>query len=100
MAKDRWPPGCCVATIRAHMADLSNWAATVWGPGADFVSRSRLRWEFASIATAIALLAAALGAIALYFFRRKTRDLTLIYFGLFCALWAVRLLMLQPSFRS
>jgi hypothetical protein len=47
------------------------------------VSRSQLRWEFASIATAIALLAAALGAIALYFFRRKTRDLTLIYFGLF-----------------
>jgi phosphoserine phosphatase RsbU/P len=89
---------CCYNL--AHMADFSNWAETVWGPGADFVSRSQLRWEFASIATAIALLAAALGAIALYFFRRKTRDLTLIYFGLFCALWAVRLLMLQPSFRS
>ena len=42
----------------------------------------------------------ALAAIALFFFRRSTRDLTLIFFGLFCILYAVRLLANVPSFRS
>jgi sigma-B regulation protein RsbU (phosphoserine phosphatase) len=64
------------------------------------VPRAELRWEFANIAAAIALLAIALAAIAFFFFRRSTRDLTLIFFGLFCALYAVRLLANTPSFRS
>jgi phosphoserine phosphatase RsbU/P len=64
------------------------------------VSRAELRWEFANIAAAIALLSIALVAIALFFFRRGTRDLTLIFFGLFCALYAVRLLAHRPSFQS
>jgi phosphoserine phosphatase RsbU/P len=85
---------------RACMVDLSNLAAIVFGEGVVFSSRSELRWEFASISTAIALLVVAFGAIALYFFRRRTRDLTLICFGLFCMLWAVRLLTIQPFFRS
>ena len=63
------------------------------------VSRAELRWEFANIAAAVALLSIALAAIALFFFRRSTRDLTLIFFGLFCALYAARLLASVPSFR-
>jgi hypothetical protein len=64
------------------------------------LSRSELRWEFLNIAAAIALLSIAFVAIALFFFRRKTRDLTLIYFGLFCSMYAVRLLASVRSFRS
>jgi hypothetical protein len=46
-------------------------------------------------------LSSALAAIALFFFfRRRTRDLTLIYFGLFCILYAIRLLAHLSSFRS
>jgi len=62
--------------------------------------RPNLRWEFLNIAAAVALLSIALIAIALFFFRRKSRDLTLIYFGLFCILYAVRLLTTMPFFRS
>jgi serine phosphatase RsbU (regulator of sigma subunit) len=64
------------------------------------VSRSQLRWEFANTASAVALLAIAFAAIAVFFFRRGTGDKTLIYFGLLCVLYAVRLLSLLPSFRA
>ena len=64
------------------------------------LSRSELRWQFLNIAAAIALLSIAFVAVALFFFRRKTRDLTLIYFGLFCSMYAVRLLTTVRSFRS
>src|SRR5215467_7639561 len=64
------------------------------------LSRSDQLWELASTAAAFALLSIALAAIALFFFRRSTRDLMLIYFGLFCILYAVRLLARLPSFRS
>jgi sigma-B regulation protein RsbU (phosphoserine phosphatase) len=64
------------------------------------LSRSELRWQFLNIAAAIALLSIAFVAIALFFFRRKTRDLTLIYFSLFCSLYGVRLLTTVRSFRS
>ena len=64
------------------------------------LSRADLRWEFASAAAAVALLTIALAAIALFFFRRGTRDLTLIYFSLFCSLYSVRLLTQVSSFRS
>jgi phosphoserine phosphatase RsbU/P len=46
------------------------------------------------------LLCVAFTAIALFFFRRRTRDLTLLFFGLFCILYAVRLLGQLTSFRS
>jgi len=62
--------------------------------------RAQLRWEFLNIAAAIALFSIALVAIALFFFRRKTRDLTLIYFSLFCIFYGVRLLTTVPSFCS
>ena len=53
------------------------------------VSRSDLRWEFANIAAAVAILSIALAAIALFCFGRRTRDLTLIYFGVLCILYGV-----------
>jgi sigma-B regulation protein RsbU (phosphoserine phosphatase) len=81
------------------MADAPNTTALLLAQSVA-LSRSELRWELADIAAAVVLLAIALAAIALFFFRRKTRDLTLIYFGLFCILYAVRLLALRPSFRS
>jgi len=52
------------------------------------VSRSQLRWELINIAVAVALLSVALTAIALFFFRRGARDLTLIYFSLLLILYA------------
>ena len=52
------------------------------------------------MAAAVALLSVALAAVALFCFRRRTRELTLICFGLFCILYAVRLLTVLSSFRS
>ncbi len=82
------------------MADASNTSALLLAQAVASFSRSELRWEFANMAAAVALLSIALAAIALFFFRRRTRDLTLIYFSLFCILYAVRLLALRASFRS
>jgi phosphoserine phosphatase RsbU/P len=53
---------------------------------------SELRWELLKISVAIVLLSFGAVAIALFFSRRKARDLTLIYFGLFSVLYGVRLL--------
>jgi len=74
--------------------------ATILAQAVPLLSRSELRWQFLNIAAAIALLSIAFVAIALFFFRRKTRDLTLIYFGVFCSMYAVRLLTTVRSFRS
>lgn len=82
------------------MADASNTSALLLAQAMVVLSRSDLRWEFANTAAAFALLSIALAAIALFCFRRRTRDLTLIYFGLLCILYAVRLLAALPSFRS
>jgi phosphoserine phosphatase RsbU/P len=82
------------------MLDGVDTSALVLAQAAASVSRSELRWEFANIAAAVALLSVTLAAIALFSFRRKTGDLTLIYFSLFCILYAVRLLAYLPSFRS
>lgn len=64
------------------------------------LSRSQWRWEFVNIIAAVVLLSVAFAAIAFFFFRRRTRDLTLIYFGLFGILYAVRLLAGCVAFRS
>jgi phosphoserine phosphatase RsbU/P len=82
------------------MPDVPKTTALLLAQAAVSLSRSELRWEFANIAAAVALLCIALAGIVLFFFRRRTRDLTLIYFGLFCILYAVRLLALLSSFRS
>jgi phosphoserine phosphatase RsbU/P len=82
------------------MADASNTSALLLDQAVASFSRSDLRWELATIAAAVAILSAALAAIALFCFRRRTRDLTLIYFSLLCVLYAVRLLITLPLFRA
>jgi len=52
----------------------------------------QLRWELLNIAAAVMLLSFGTVAIVLFLSRRKTRELTLIYFGLFCILYGLRLL--------
>jgi phosphoserine phosphatase RsbU/P len=59
------------------------------------VVRSALRWEVLHVTVGIILLVAGWAAVALYAFRRKTRDLTLLYFGLFSIIYGIRLLALQ-----
>ena len=59
------------------------------------VIRSHLRAEMLKVAVAIVLLITGLSATALFYFRRKTRDLVLVYFGLFSLLYGLRLLSLQ-----
>lgn len=56
------------------------------------VNPVELRWELLRIAVAIVLLSFGGVAIALYFSRRQARERTLVYFGLFSVLYAVRLL--------
>jgi hypothetical protein len=80
------------------MPDISNATAILLAQAV--VSRSDQRWEFASIAAAVALLSVAFADIALFCFRPGTRDLTLIYFSLFCFFYAVRVLASLPSFHS
>src|ERR1700736_1876006 len=82
------------------MLNAANTTALVLAQAAASFSPSQLRWEFANTAAAVALLSAALAAITLFCFRRGTRDLTLIYFGLFCTPGNVRLTATLPSFRS
>ncbi len=63
-------------------------------------SRAEWRGQIVVLAAAGLLLSIALGALALYFFFRKSRDRTLIYFGAFAALYAVRMLAQSPAFRA
>jgi phosphoserine phosphatase RsbU/P len=58
------------------------------------LSRSQLGWELLVAAVGVVLisLGATAVAAALYFASRNTRDRTLIYFGLFSALYGLRLL--------
>jgi hypothetical protein len=62
-------------------------------------SRAELRWDFANTVAAAALWSAAVVALALFFFRRGSRDLTLIYFAVLSSMYAVRLLIHLTSFR-
>ena len=71
-----------------------------WAQAAVSLSRSEWRWELAKLATAAALLSVAFGAIAFFVFRRKTRNPTLVYFGVFCVLYAIRLLIGLTTFQS
>jgi phosphoserine phosphatase RsbU/P len=64
------------------------------------LDRSLLRWDFANIVAAAVLMSVALTALGLFFFRRKARDLTLVYIGLFSLLYSVRLLATLVSFQA
>src|SRR5271156_498171 len=53
---------------------------------------SQLRWDLLNIGVGVLLLVIGLAAMSLFFFRFKSRDRALIYFGLFTVLYAIRLL--------
>ena len=53
---------------------------------------SLLLFELANIAVASALLTFSFAAIVLFLFRRRIRELTLLYFAFFCSLYAIRML--------
>lgn len=61
---------------------------------------SQLRWGLLNGATSVVLLVVGFGGFALFFLRRKSRDLTLIYFGIFCILYSVRLLTTLAIFQA
>jgi len=82
------------------MSDFFETMAYLLAQAVSSPSRPELRWEFANIAAAVALLSIALVATVFFCFRQKTRDLTLIYFGIFCTLYGVRLLVNVRFFRS
>jgi phosphoserine phosphatase RsbU/P len=63
-------------------------------------ARSDLRWELAGIAMGFILLAIGLASLAVFLFRRKSRDRTLVYFSSFAILYAIRLLFWQAIIRS
>lgn len=56
--------------------------------------------ELAAIAVAAALLTLALAAVALFLFRRRSREWTLLFFAVFCFLYAIRLLSERDLFRA
>jgi len=64
------------------------------------LTQSQLRWELLNVSAGVLLTVIGLGATSLYFFRAKTRDLTLVYFGLFAALYGIRLLSQRPSIEA
>lgn len=63
-------------------------------------SMSRLRWELTAIAVGVALLCFGIAGIVLFFLRQRTSDRSLIYFGLFALLYAIRLILRQGLFES
>lgn len=64
------------------------------------LTRTQLRWEFASIAIGVVLLFAGFTGLSLFVLRRRTRELTLIYFGIFSILYGIRLLAQQRITQS
>ena len=61
---------------------------------------SKLRWELASITVGVVILSFGLAGLALFLFRRKTGDRSLLFFSLFSFLYAIRLIFRQSLFQS
>jgi sigma-B regulation protein RsbU (phosphoserine phosphatase) len=61
------------------------------------LTQAQLREDLLNIAIFVLLFTVALAAIALFFLRRKSPDLTLVSFGFFCILYAARLLTPLPT---
>jgi phosphoserine phosphatase RsbU/P len=59
-------------------------------------SLAQLRPQVPTVVIGLVLLVIGISAIALFFFRRKSGDLTLIYFSVFATLYAMRLLLDSP----
>jgi len=70
---------------------LAQQATNVAAQVAHTLTRSELRWEFLNIAVAVILLVVGAFSLTLYFFRRQSRELTLIFFGSFVIMYAARL---------
>jgi len=68
--------------------------------GTQTVTISNLPNQILTIAVGVALFSAGVVALAVFFFRRKTSDLTLVYFSLFSLLYAGRMLMDLSLVRS
>lgn len=64
------------------------------------LSTSELRWQLVALAIGVVLLAAGLVGIALFLFRRKTGDRSLLFFGVFSLLYAIRLIFRQHLVHS
>jgi phosphoserine phosphatase RsbU/P len=64
------------------------------------LTRTQLRWEFVSIAIAVALVLAGLAGLCLFLLRRQTRERTLVYFGVLSMLYGIRLLVHQSIFQA
>lgn len=64
------------------------------------LTRAELGWQLAGVAISFVLLSVGLAALALFLFRPKSSDFTLVYFGSFSILYAVRLLIRESIMRS
>src|SRR5919201_6134913 len=64
------------------------------------LSASELRWQLSALAIGVVLLAAGLIGIALFLFRRQTGDRSLLFFGVFSLLYAIRLIFRQHLLHS
>ncbi len=64
------------------------------------LTRAELGWQLAGVAIGFVLMSIGLAALALFVFRRKSSDFTLVYFGSFSILYAVRLLFRESIIRS
>ena len=62
--------------------------------------RSELRWELAGVGIGFILLSIGIAGLALFLFRRQSRDFALLYFSSFSLLYAVRLLLREGIIRS
>jgi len=74
--------------------------AAVLAQVAHTLTRSELRREFASIAIGVGLVFAGLIGTSLFLLRSRTRERTLIYFGIFSVLYGIRLLSQQTIVRA
>ena len=63
-------------------------------------SESEMRWQLVALAIGVVLLAAGLVGIALFLFRRRTGDRSLLFFGVFSLLYAIRLIFRQHLVHS
>jgi hypothetical protein len=62
---------------------------------ASSISGAEWRWAIFSLATCAIVLAIGLAALGIFLFRKKTRDRTLLYFGVFVLLYAVRMFAVE-----
>jgi len=64
------------------------------------LTRVELGWQLAGVAIGFLLVSIGFAAVALFLFRRKSSDFTLIYFGSFSIFYAARLLCREAIIRS